>query len=129
MICIRQTLITTISMAAGFGGFVFLSILLVRMENTPSAWAWTTPTLEHWILLACIGAIAALAHSLITMGMSRAPASVLAPFVYSEIIAATLLGWLIFGDWPLPSTWLGVFIIIGSGCYVAWRKTQQNSAH
>lgn len=111
--------------ASGVGGVLFLSALLLVSESYPSSWAWTQPTFEQWGWLICIGVIATLAHTLIIMGMSRAPASVLAPFGYSEIIAATLLGWLVFEDWPNATTWLGVLIIIASGSYVAWRETRQ----
>ena len=114
-------------MTSGVGGVLFLSVWLLLAEIYPNSWSWTQPTVPQWGWLVCIGIIAALAHALIIMGMSRAPASVLAPFGYSEIIAATLLGWLIFGDWPNASAWLGVLIIIGSGCYVAWRETLQTS--
>ena len=52
----------------------------------------------------------------------RASPSILAPFQYLEIITATLLGLLVFGDFPEPLTWLGVAIIIASGLYVFQRE-------
>lgn len=126
-------------MASGLGGALFLSVLMIGAEllpiaemtdNTPTTpvWGWNTASAVQWGWLAGIGLIAAVAHMLVTMGMSRAPASVLAPFGYSEIIAATILGWWIFGDWPSSLTWFGVLIIIGSGVYVAWRETRQTSS-
>jgi drug/metabolite transporter (DMT)-like permease len=114
-------------MASGLGGTLFLSALLGIAELFPNTWAWQQPTNIEWAWLFSIGLVAAVAHTLVVMGMSRAPASVLAPFGYSEIIAATLLGWWIFGDWPHPLTWLGVLLIVAAGGYVAWRETQQRA--
>ena len=53
-----------------------------------------------------------------------APASVLAPLQYLEIVSATILGWWVFGDLPDALKWLGIAIIIGSGLYVIWRERQ-----
>lgn len=53
-----------------------------------------------------------------------APASVLAPLQYLEIVSATIFGWLVFGDLPDALKWLGIAIIIGSGLYIIWRERQ-----
>ena len=113
-------------LASGVGGALFLSALLVVAEWGAVDWGWTNPSPMEWGWLFAIGLIASVAHTLVVMGMSRAPASVLAPFGYSEIIAATLLGWWIFGDWPDYLSWLGIVIIMGAGIYVAWRETHQD---
>ena len=49
---------------------------------------------------------------------------ILAPFQYVEIIGATGLGLLIFGDFPDAVTWLGIGIIVGSGMYVFHRESR-----
>jgi len=110
-------------MASGVGGALFLSLLLGGAELASLDWGWTSPNPTQWGWLFAIGLIASVAHTFVVMGMSRAPASVLAPFGYSEIIAATLLGWWIFSDWPDVLSWFGILIIIGAGVYVAWRET------
>ncbi|MNT91204.1 EamA-like transporter family protein [compost metagenome] len=51
-----------------------------------------------------------------------APASVLAPLQYLEIVSATIFGWLVFGHLPDALKWLGISIIIGSGLYIIWRE-------
>ena len=56
------------------------------------------------------------------MAYEHAHASVLSPLGYSEIVGATLLGILIFGDFPDRMTWLGIAIIIASGVVIAWRE-------
>lgn len=116
-------------MASGVGGAIFLSILLLASHWANFDWRWASPTLNQWGWLFAIALIASIAHTLVVMGMSRAPASVLAPFGYSEIVAATLLGWWVFGDWPDALSWLGILIIILSGSYVAWRETHHSTEH
>jgi S-adenosylmethionine uptake transporter len=51
-----------------------------------------------------------------------APASILAPFQYVEIVSATILGYVIFNDFPASVQWLGIMIIIGSGVYIFLRE-------
>jgi drug/metabolite transporter (DMT)-like permease len=58
------------------------------------------PTPTQWALMALMGALSMAAHLLIILAYSRAPASVLAPIGYLEIVGATTLGLLIFGDFP-----------------------------
>ena len=59
---------------------------------------------------------------LIVFAFSMAPASILAPFQYVEIVSATILGFLLFGDFPNLTKWIGISIIIGSGVYIFVRE-------
>jgi S-adenosylmethionine uptake transporter len=69
-----------------------------------------------------MGVAATLGHAFIVLAAGKAPASLLAPFQYVEIIGATTLGYLVFGDIPANSTILGVGIIIASGLYLFHRE-------
>jgi len=53
-----------------------------------------------------------------------APASTLAPFQYLEIVGATVLGYLVFGNFPDLLKWIGTMIIVTSGLFVLWRERQ-----
>ena len=64
-------------------------------------------------------------HGLIVLAAKNAPAAVLAPLSYIEIVSATLFGYLVFGDFPDRWTWLGIGIVITSGLYVAHRARIQ----
>lgn len=75
-----------------------------------------------WPLLVGLGLLASVAHLMLTLAFRRAEASLLAPFQYLEIISATALGYLIFGDFPDALTWTGVAIILASGLYVFHRE-------
>ena len=73
-----------------------------------------------WII--GMGLAATIGHAFIVWAMANAPASLLAPFAYVEIIGATSLGFLVFGDVPADSTILGVGIIVASGVYLFHRE-------
>jgi drug/metabolite transporter (DMT)-like permease len=76
------------------------------------------PTVTQWSLLVLIGLLSWIAHLLIILAYSRAPASVLAPIGYLEIVGATAIGFAVFGDFPDGWTWVGVAVIISSGMYI-----------
>src|SRR5690606_16774732 len=84
-------------------------------------------SLLHWIVLACTGLWGCLGHLLQIKAFRNAPASMLAPFVYFQIISAAGLGWLVWGQFPDMLTWVGIAIIcisgIGIGTY-EWRTRQ-----
>lgn len=85
-------------------------------------WHWHTPTPLHLAFMVAIGAIAAGGHYLLIKAFDCAEASVLAPFGYGEIVMATVVGYVAFGDFPDRFTWTGIAIIIGSGVYIALRE-------
>ena len=83
------------------------------------------PDLPGWALLAVVGGMSFFAHGLIVKAFANAPASVLAPFNYLEIVSATLFGFLVFGDFPDGPTWLGIALIVCSGIYIANRENRR----
>ena len=84
---------------------------------------WTQPTALAWGLMVALGTMYGLGHYLLIRGLELAPASVLSPFLYTQIIWAILLGLLIFGHFPDGYTWAGMAIVIGSGLYIWWRES------
>ena len=85
---------------------------------------WVTPSLEQWLVLGWLGFLGALGHYLMIKAYEIAPASLLAPFDYTTLIWATILGFVIFGD--LPDTWtvVGAVIIMSSGLYLIRRESR-----
>ncbi|SCW82207.1 Uncharacterized membrane protein [Sphingobium faniae] len=78
--------------------------------------------LTTWGLLILIGVLGALAQMLLTAALRWGPMSIVLPMDYSTIIWTTLLGWMLWGDWPMSTTWVGAALIIASGLYIAWRE-------
>ena len=69
-----------------------------------------------------MGLAATIGHIFIVWATGNAPASMLAPFQYLEIVTATILGYLVFNELPANSTILGSAIIIVSGIYLFNRE-------
>jgi S-adenosylmethionine uptake transporter len=82
------------------------------------------PSQHEWLLLGALGVIATACHLLIAHAYRLASIGILAPFQYVEIIGATILGLVIFNDFPDAMTWLGIAIIVGSGMYVFHRESK-----
>jgi len=83
---------------------------------------WIAPSAGQLGALALLGVIAAGGHFLLIKSFDFAPASLLAPFTYSEIVMTTLLGFVIFGDFPDAWTWAGIAVIVASGVYISLRE-------
>jgi drug/metabolite transporter (DMT)-like permease len=74
------------------------------------------------LLLVILGSLSGYVHLLVVRAFRMAPLSLLAPFQYFEIISATVLGYLLFADFPTLSKWLGIVIIVASGLFIIWRE-------
>jgi drug/metabolite transporter (DMT)-like permease len=84
--------------------------------------AWHPPTGLEFAKLVAIGVIAGVAHILLTEGYRFAPASLLAPFEYTAMVWAFVLGYVMFGETPTPAVVLGGVIVAASGLLVIWRE-------
>lgn len=83
---------------------------------------WEAPTTQGWLLMAVSGVVNALGHYAIIRAFAGAPASTLAPFIYTQIVCAAILGYVMFGEVPDTITWLGTAIVVASGLYVLHRE-------
>jgi drug/metabolite transporter (DMT)-like permease len=80
---------------------------------------WTSPTSgPAWALLAALGLFGGFGHWLFVLAHARAPAAVLAPFIYTQLLWMLILGWVVFGDVPGPWTLAGAGIVVASGLYL-----------
>jgi drug/metabolite transporter (DMT)-like permease len=85
--------------------------------------AWTWPEGPWtWIIFLGVGTTAMIGHWISIIAHRYAPASVLAPFAYSQIIWMTLSSWLIFAQPPTAWLFVGGPIVIGSGLYIWLRE-------
>jgi S-adenosylmethionine uptake transporter len=110
---------------AGIFGCLVMSIALYfGSTNDIAILSAVWPTVNHWFLLGGLGLIATGCHLLVAYAYQQASIGILAPFQYVEIIGATVLGLLIFNEFPDPVTWFGIAIIVGSGMYVFHREAK-----
>jgi len=80
-----------------------------------------------WLVALVMGLCGLLAHLVMSQALRLAPASLLVPFSYTNIIWMTLSGIVLFGDWPDAITLVGAAIIIASGIYV-WHRERVTGA-
>lgn len=83
---------------------------------------WRTPDLQAILLFFTMGITSALAHFMLIISYQYANASFLAPFAYFEIISATIIGYLFFGDFPDLWTWVGIAVIVSCGIFISYRE-------
>jgi drug/metabolite transporter (DMT)-like permease len=84
---------------------------------------WTTPdSLLIGSLMLAAGALASLGHFLLIVAHRLAPASVLSPFMYSQLAWTVTLGYVVFADVPNRWTVAGAGVIVGSGLYLLHRE-------
>jgi drug/metabolite transporter (DMT)-like permease len=101
---------------------IFLTMTLI------APWYWQTPadTLT-WFWLVLGGVLNCGGHFTLIKALEAADASSLQPFNYTMIVWATLLGWLIFGDFPDRWTISGTTLIIAGGLYALYRERRLRS--
>jgi drug/metabolite transporter (DMT)-like permease len=85
---------------------------------------WIAPALPQLAALIGLGVLGGLAHVLVTESYRYAPASVIAPFDYSMMIWAFILGYTLFDEIPSVYVFCGAAIVAASGLFVIWRERQ-----
>jgi drug/metabolite transporter (DMT)-like permease len=82
----------------------------------------------EWGLLVLLGATGGVAQLLMTFALRFAPVSLVIPMDYSQLIWATLAGWVFWSSWPGPASWAGAAMIATAGLYIAWREHVRRGA-
>jgi drug/metabolite transporter (DMT)-like permease len=103
--------------------FYFLVIGALVMA-LPLPLVAVTPSMAEVPLLFGVGFSGALAQWLLTIAFRNAPAAIVTVFNYSGIVWATLFGWLIWKDWPLPQVLVGAAVVIASNGLIIWRESR-----
>jgi len=83
---------------------------------------WVTPTPRDFVLLLMLGVVATLAHIAVNKALKLAPAAIIMPYQYTQIIWAVIFGIIIFGDWPDQMMIMGSALIIAAGLLIFWRE-------
>lgn len=93
----------------------------------PWFWGGARPTLQHVILFLTIGSLAGGGHFLFTAAHRDAPASILAPLQYVQLLFAGVLGWIVFGHVPDAFSILGMCLVVVAGAAVAIKSRMAES--
>ncbi|MFT0531562.1 DMT family transporter [Castellaniella hirudinis] len=87
-------------------------------------WYWEPIQWPHLPFFLGVALCSTLGLGAITQAFRLAPASVVAPFDYSGLLWAAVLGWLFWDEIPDALAYVGVLCIAGSGLYIAWREAR-----
>jgi drug/metabolite transporter (DMT)-like permease len=85
-------------------------------------------SLRDLFLFLGLGLFGGFGHYFVTRAFQHAPAAVISPLGYVELLGTTILGYLIFDNFPDAWTWVGAAIIIASGIYIALRERRLRAA-
>ena len=61
-------------------------------------------------------------HYFVARALTYAPANIVAPFQYMQLLGSVIVGYLFFGDFPDLLGWVGAAIIVGAGLYIGWSQ-------
>ena len=101
-----------------------LGATLVLAPLAFAGWEWADTLAASGPSSACSACSAAPATTCWPLAHRYAPSSVIAPFVYQQVIYMALFGYIVFGDVPGAAVWTGAAIVIGSGLYLFCAREQ-----
>ncbi len=105
----------TIQYLPALGAAVGLAPFALAAWEAPSGWL-------EWTVACLLGVFGGFGHYLLALAHRYAPSSVIAPFLYQQVIYMALFGYLVFGHVPSPGLWTGAAIVIASGLYLFSRE-------
>lgn len=85
---------------------------------------WPMPATEQWMLLVLVGVFGVLGQLTMTYSFRHAEASLIAPLDYLTMLYALAVGYLVFGEIPHASIWVGAPLVIAAGGIILWRETR-----
>ncbi|WP_182422317.1 DMT family transporter [Aureimonas sp. ME7] len=97
-------------------GAVVMSLLVIPV--------WQMPDASTLALMLCIGTAGTVGHFLLVVAFSHGSASLLSPFLYSQVLTAAAASVLLFGDPLKATTAAGTAVLVGSGLYIWWRENR-----
>ncbi len=102
----------------------YFFVIGVFLTALPLPFIAVRPTMAEVPLLLGIGLSGAAAQWLISVAFRNAKVAVVTVFNYSSIVWATLFGWMIWNEWPLPTVITGAAIVIASNILMIWRESR-----
>jgi drug/metabolite transporter (DMT)-like permease len=104
-------------------GIVFAALLGSLVMSLAMPFVFVMPhSLIDWALLCSLGLLGGCGHYLVIRAFQLGPAATIAPLGYVELVGSTVLGYVLFSNFPDFWTWIGAAVIIASGIYIALRE-------
>jgi len=99
---------------------VFVGLIML----VPAIWYWQTPTFGDWMLLLAIGVVSYMAQYANIRAFREGEATAIASLDYTRLLYATLMGGILFAQWPDRNTILGAGIVIAAALYTVQREAR-----
>ena len=103
----------------------YFCVTSLLVAIVPAIAVWREPTWREWLLLAGVGLVGVTAHALFLKAFRTGEASFIAPFDYTKLVFALLIGFLLFDEVPDAWTLGGAAVIVASTFYIARREARQ----
>ncbi|WP_340644323.1 DMT family transporter [Phenylobacterium sp.] len=100
-----------------------LAGMLLGLTSLP--FGWVIPDLTTLSLLIAAGLIGGVGQLFLTEAIRRAPVAVVAPFDYTQLVWASLIGFLVWEETPRLATLAGALVVAGSSIYILLRETRR----
>ncbi len=100
----------------------YTAIVGAVVATVPLPFIWQNPEPLHWLMFAGMGVIGGTGHFLMIKAFEQAEASMIAPFVYTELLWSIAAGALFFGELPGIGMLAGAAVIMGSGLFILYRE-------
>lgn len=117
---VRKLMATDSAASVSFWFAVFTTLL--SLLSAP--FGWVLPSWEVVLQLILAGLLGGIAQIFMTTAYRHAEAAVIAPFDYSQIVLALLVGYFVFGELPTQITLIGASLTIAAGLLIIWRERQ-----
>jgi len=137
---VKPAILLALTSACSYACYIILTRLLSASESSASMLLFSAaipalalapvaapisiapPSLLVALCMVMTGVFGLAGHWCVILAHKLAPAPVLAPFMYTQILWMLILGYLVFGDVPAPRTLIGTGIIVASGLYLLYRE-------
>ena len=106
----------------------WLSVFVTLVLLPPALLVWRTPTVQELLWLTAVAACATAGHYTLTRAMRLAELTMLQPFMFLQLVWASLLGLVAFGEVPDVWTWVGGAVIVAAASYIAHREARARRA-
>jgi drug/metabolite transporter (DMT)-like permease len=107
-------------------GIIFAALLGSLVLTVVQPFIFVAPhTVWDAAMFCSLGLFGGGGHYLIIRAFQLGPAAVMAPLGYIELVGSSILGFLLFGNFPDAWTWVGAVVIIASGLYIALRERRR----
>ncbi len=103
---------------------IYFSLVAATAGGVGCLFDWVDPTPEQWALLIGTGLVGGLGQYALVSAYARAPATIVAPFDYSQLVWAAALGFLVWNEVPTSNVFFGAAVLTGAGLYIFRREAR-----